>query len=80
MRSLTHTTAAATSVLAAVVSLLIAPPAAAATPGSAGTSADIGFGWWPYALGSALIISLAIPAPPRGRGRGERRGGRSARR
>ncbi|MEU1318270.1 hypothetical protein [Streptomyces tibetensis] len=79
MRSLTHTTAAATSVLAAVLSLLIAPPAAA-TPGSAGASADIGFGWWPYALGSALIISLAIPAPPRGRGRGERGGGRSARR
>ncbi|MFF5367070.1 hypothetical protein [Streptomyces sp. NPDC013187] len=78
MRSLTHTTAATTGALAAVVPLLIAPPAAAATPGSAGASADVGvgFGWWPYALGAALLISLAIPVPPRGRRRGGQRGGR----
>ncbi|GAA2308211.1 hypothetical protein GCM10010234_60030 [Streptomyces hawaiiensis] len=78
MRSLTHTTAAATGVLAAALSLLTASPAAAAPPPrSAETSADIGFGWWPYALGLALITSLAIPVPPRRRGR--RGGGRGAR-
>ncbi|MFD5156912.1 autotransporter [Streptomyces hawaiiensis] len=48
-----------------------------ATPRSAGTAEDVGFGWWPYALGSALIISLAVPVATR-RGRGGRRGGRHA--
>jgi autotransporter-associated beta strand protein len=44
-----------------------------ATPRSAGASDGAGFGWWPYALGSALIISLAVPMAAR-RGRGRRRG------
>ncbi|MFD5478698.1 autotransporter [Streptomyces hawaiiensis] len=48
-----------------------------ATPRSAGTAEDVSFGWWPYALGSALIISLAVPVATR-RGRGGRRGGRHA--
>ncbi|MCK8434959.1 autotransporter [Streptomyces sp. D2-8] len=49
----------------------------AATPHSAGASTRAGFGWWPYALGAALVISLAIPVATR-RGRGGRRGGRHA--
>ncbi|MET9762416.1 hypothetical protein ABZ016_25755 [Streptomyces sp. NPDC006372] len=81
MRSLPlHTTAAAAGVLAA--SLLAAPPAEATpnrppTPPSAsapddttsrdtGASEPIGFGWWPYALASALAVSLAVPTTSRG--------------
>lgn len=44
---------------------------------SAGAAQHLGFGWWPYALGSALVISLAVPVATR-RGRGVRRGGRHA--
>ncbi len=47
----------------------------AVTSRSAGASEDVGFGWWPYALGLALVVSLAIPMATR-RGQGRRRGGR----
>ncbi|GAA2574622.1 autotransporter-associated beta strand repeat-containing protein [Streptomyces roseoviolaceus] len=47
----------------------------AVTSRSAGASEDVGFGWWPYALGLALVVSLAIPIATR-RGQGRRRGGR----
>ncbi|WP_308280873.1 hypothetical protein [Streptomyces lomondensis] len=46
-------------------------------PRSAGASEDVGFGWWPYALGLALVVSLAIRVATR-RGRGHRPGGRHA--
>ncbi|WP_329326124.1 autotransporter [Streptomyces luteogriseus] len=49
----------------------------AVTPRSADAASHLGFGWWPYALGSALIISLAVPVATR-RVRGGRRGGRHA--
>ncbi|MGW0609225.1 autotransporter-associated beta strand repeat-containing protein [Streptomyces sp. NPDC002788] len=49
----------------------------AVAPRSAGTSQDVGFGWWPYALGLALVVSLAVPMATR-RGRGRRRAGRHA--
>ncbi|GGV74146.1 autotransporter [Streptomyces massasporeus] len=49
----------------------------AVAPRSAGAAQHLGFGWWPYALGSALVISLAVPVATR-RGRGHRRGGRHA--
>ncbi|MFD5338425.1 autotransporter [Streptomyces hawaiiensis] len=49
----------------------------AVTPRSAGASEHAGFGWWPYALGSALVISLAVPVAAR-RGRGGRGRGRHA--
>lgn len=49
----------------------------AATPRSTGASTRAGFGWWPYALGAALIISLAVPVAA-GRARRGRRGGRHA--
>ncbi|MEU1915332.1 autotransporter-associated beta strand repeat-containing protein [Streptomyces massasporeus] len=49
----------------------------AVAPRSAGAAQHRGFGWWPYALGSALVISLAVPVATR-RGRGGRRGGRHA--
>ncbi|MFF8935936.1 autotransporter-associated beta strand repeat-containing protein [Streptomyces paradoxus] len=55
-----------------------APSAPApAHPRSAGASEAVGFGWWPYALGAALTISLAVPVATR-RGRNGRRGGRHA--
>ncbi|GGS38538.1 autotransporter-associated beta strand repeat-containing protein [Streptomyces violaceus] len=55
------------------------PASDAVTPRSAGASENIGFGWWPYALGLALVVSLAVPmAARRGRGRGRRGGGRHA--
>lgn len=54
---------------------LSAPSAVA--PRGAGAAEHLGFGWWPYALGSALVISLAVPVAQR-RGRGHRRGGRHA--
>ncbi|MFF7733293.1 hypothetical protein [Streptomyces sp. NPDC007984] len=47
----------------------------------AGAARRPGFGWWPYALCSALVVSLAVPvATGEGRSgpRGERRGGRHA--
>ncbi|GGW49703.1 autotransporter-associated beta strand repeat-containing protein [Streptomyces caelestis] len=47
----------------------------AVAPRSAGASEDVGFGWWPYALGLALVVSLAVPMATR-RGRGRRRAGR----
>ncbi|WP_435281832.1 autotransporter-associated beta strand repeat-containing protein [Streptomyces koelreuteriae] len=50
------------------------PASDTVTPRSAGASENIGFGWWPYALGLALVVSLAVPMATR-RGRG-RRGGR----
>jgi autotransporter-associated beta strand protein len=50
------------------------PASGAVTPRSAGASEDVGFGWWPYALGLALVVSLAVPMATR-RGRG---GGRHA--
>ncbi|MFF7788431.1 autotransporter-associated beta strand repeat-containing protein [Streptomyces sp. NPDC007991] len=46
-------------------------------PRSAGASEDVGFGWWPYALGLALVVSLAVPMATR-RGRRHRGGGRHA--
>ncbi|CAM5258790.1 hypothetical protein GCM10010256_13110 [Streptomyces coeruleorubidus] len=49
----------------------------AVAPRSAGRSEDVGFGWWPYALGLALVVSLAVPVAAR-RGRGSRRAGRHA--
>jgi autotransporter-associated beta strand protein len=49
----------------------------AVAPRSAGASEDVGFGWWPYALGLALVVSLAVPMATR-RGRGRRRAGRHA--
>ncbi|MFF5308923.1 hypothetical protein [Streptomyces massasporeus] len=49
----------------------------AVAPRGAGAAQHLGFGWWPYALGSALVISLAVPLATR-RGRGGRRGGRHA--
>ncbi|MFI6855074.1 autotransporter [Streptomyces sp. NPDC050416] len=49
----------------------------AVAPRSAGASEGVGFGWWPYALGLALVISLAVPMVAR-RGRGRRRAGRHA--
>ncbi|MEU7719287.1 hypothetical protein [Streptomyces tibetensis] len=52
MRSRSPITAAATGVPTPVLSLLTAPPAEAAPPGGAASAGDIGFGWWPYALGS----------------------------
>ncbi|GHD02229.1 hypothetical protein GCM10010313_15760 [Streptomyces violarus] len=53
------------------------PASDAVTPRSAGASANIGFGWWPYALGLALVVSLAVPMAAR-RGRSRRGGGRHA--
>ncbi|MFI8831636.1 autotransporter-associated beta strand repeat-containing protein [Streptomyces afghaniensis] len=49
----------------------------AVAPRSAGASEDVGFGWWPYALGLALVVSLAVPMAAR-RGRRHRGGGRHA--
>ncbi|KJK36258.1 autotransporter [Streptomyces variegatus] len=49
----------------------------AVTPRSAGDPERAGFGWWPYALGSALIVSLAVPVATR-RARGGRSRGRHA--
>ncbi len=51
------------------------PASDAVTPRSAGASQDAGFGWWPYALGLALVVSLAVPMATR---RGHRGGGRHA--
>ncbi|GAA4323830.1 hypothetical protein GCM10023086_49910 [Streptomyces venetus] len=48
---------------------LPAPPSASAPDGTgprdAGTPQNTGFGWWPYALASALAVSLAIPMATR---------------
>lgn len=54
------------------------PTPSAAAPRSAGAAQQLGFGWWPYALGSALVISLAVPVAAR-QGRGGRHAGRARR-
>lgn len=57
---------------------------AAGPPASPGTrtanAAAGGIGWWPYVLAAGLLVGLAVPATRfgRGRGRGQRRGGRHA--
>ncbi|MEU4466714.1 autotransporter-associated beta strand repeat-containing protein [Streptomyces sp. NPDC024017] len=55
------------------------PAPSAATPRSTGASTRAGFGWWPYALGSALIISLAVPVAAGRARRGRRHAGRARR-